>query len=277
MKNFAGISIACLFLMALGFKSDAQDRIFTYTYQSTVLNQGQKELEIWNTFHFNRKDFYRAIRHRMEFEVGLGGNLQTSFYLNLSNTAQYNPQSGEIDNSRAELGFSNEWKYKLLDPVADPIGMALYAEWGLLPDETELEIKLILDKKVGRTLHAFNAVIEPEWEATYENGERETEYETNFEFDYGFSYNVNPNWNLGLELRDHNVYTSETENGEKIGWEFSALFGGPVMSYSANKFWVNVSVMPQIAGLHHHESDERGLILDEHEKLETRLIFSYAF
>ena len=27
----------------------AQDRLFTYTYQSSVLNKGQRELESWNT------------------------------------------------------------------------------------------------------------------------------------------------------------------------------------------------------------------------------------
>jgi hypothetical protein len=40
-----------IFLLALANVTIiyGQDRLFTYTYQSTVLNKGQKEIEIWNT------------------------------------------------------------------------------------------------------------------------------------------------------------------------------------------------------------------------------------
>jgi hypothetical protein len=62
----------------------AQDRLFTYTYQSTLLNNGQRELEVWNTLRAGRQDYYARIDNRTEFEIGLGKNLQTAFYLNLT-------------------------------------------------------------------------------------------------------------------------------------------------------------------------------------------------
>jgi len=37
--------ILLFLLMVLG--TQAQDRIFNYVYQSTVLNKGQKEIEVW--------------------------------------------------------------------------------------------------------------------------------------------------------------------------------------------------------------------------------------
>ena len=61
-------------------KAEAQDRVFTYTYQSNVLNYGQKELEVWTTFGTARKDYYRGLDHSLEFEMGLGGNLQQERY-----------------------------------------------------------------------------------------------------------------------------------------------------------------------------------------------------
>ncbi len=76
-----------LFVFALlwgALTTNAQDRLFTYTYQSTVLNKGQKELEIWNTLRTGRSDFYSRLDNRSEFEVGLGKNFQTAFYLNLT-------------------------------------------------------------------------------------------------------------------------------------------------------------------------------------------------
>ena len=134
---------------------NCQDRLFTYTYQSSVLGKGQREIEVWNTVHWGREDFYRAFKHRIEFELGLGSRLQTAFYLNLKSTAM---QIKEINNSfitsETDFSFSNEWKYKLSDPVANKIGSALYGELTVSKDEIEIEAKIILDKKSGRFTQA---------------------------------------------------------------------------------------------------------------------------
>ena len=97
--------------------------------------------------------------------------------------------------------------------------------------------------------------------------EVETENEWKFEVDYGITYAVAKGWYAGLELRNHN----EVVGGK---WEHSALFGGPTISYARDNFWVNLTVLPQLKGL--KGATRNGLVLDEHEKLETRLIFSYA-
>ncbi|MEO8167225.1 MAG: hypothetical protein ABI623_03200, partial [bacterium] len=186
----------------------ANERLFTYTYQSNVLAKGQREIEIWNTFHWQRDEFYRSFRHRIEYEVGFGGNLQTAFYLKLTNTTslQGNGPAAALENE-FEFGFSNEWKYQMSDPVADAFGSAIYAEIGVASNEFELEGKLILDKHAGNALHAFNAAIEPEWKTIVENGTTATELELKWEFNYGFSYAINEHWKLGLELRNDNEYT----------------------------------------------------------------------
>ena len=72
-----------LFISILYF-ANGQDRIFTYTYQTNVLHSGQREIEVWNTLETGREDYYQRLRSRVEYELGLGGNLQTAFYLNLS-------------------------------------------------------------------------------------------------------------------------------------------------------------------------------------------------
>src|SRR5687768_11304036 len=134
--NNAKITTIFLFFSCLHL-TQAQDRIFTYTYQSTVLNKGQREIEIWNTLESGKDDYYRRLRHRIEYELGLGGNVQTAFYLNLDQRL----------NGNVGLGFSNEWKWKLFDPVANPVGLALYGELTLKPHETEVEGKILLDKQ----------------------------------------------------------------------------------------------------------------------------------
>ena len=260
-----------LFIAILGFlNANAQDRVFTYTYQSGVLNQGQKEIEIWTTLAAGRDHFYRDISHRMEYEVGLGSKLQTSFYLNYGYGTGVVEQNGvQTLNNTTEYSFSNEWKLKLTDPVANTLGSALYFEYALAPSATELEGKIILDKQTGKFVHAFNLVGEYELSKAFvPNGtklEIQNEHEWNVELNYGLAYHIKNRMYLGLEAFNQN-HIAESK------WENSVLLLGPCFSWSTNGFWVNLTCMPQIANL-----KGGGLELNEHERIQTRLIFSYAF
>ncbi|NEW81652.1 MAG: hypothetical protein GZ094_04725 [Mariniphaga sp.] len=260
-----------LLIAIMGFvKVNAQDRVFNYTYQSGVLNKGQKEIEIWSTLASGRDNFYRSIKHRMEYEVGLGGKLQTSFYLNYRYSKSIVEENGiQSLKNDVDYSFSNEWKLKLSDPVANRIGSALYFEYTLAPGETEIEGKIILDKQIGNFTHAFNLVGEYEFEKEFKpDGTRiktENERELKVELNYGLSYRIKNNLSVGVEAMNQNQIAESK-------WENSVLTLGPCISYSTNGFWVNLTVMPQIANL-----KGGGLELNEHERLQTRLIFSYVF
>jgi len=248
----------------------AQDRVFNYTYQSSVLNKGEKELEVWTTILQGKKDYYREIQNRVEYEVGLGSNLQTSFYLNSKQKAGFDNITGEIVMNPTEISISNEWKYKFSDPVANRVGFAGYAEFTVATDELEIELKAILDKKIGRTTHALNFTFEPEWETTTRDGKVVTATALKYDFNYGFAFEINKNWNLGAEIINRNVYIKDDN------FTHSALFAGPTVAFNTDKFWVNLSVSPQIAGLKNPPT-MTGLNLDEFTKMDMRLVFSYSF
>ncbi|HMV26539.1 MAG TPA: hypothetical protein PKA26_06630, partial [bacterium] len=185
MKTF----FLTLFLTWCGFNTlTAQDRIFNYTYQSNVLNAGQREVEPWVTFKWGREKFYRAFENRIEYELGFAKNLQMAFYINAKTSAAQTNDS-TIENA-TELSFSNEWKYKVFDAVADPVGFALYGEYGIGRNEIEIEGKLIFDKRIGNSILALNLVGELEFEKEAEHGEIENEKETVYELDLGYSYRV---------------------------------------------------------------------------------------
>lgn len=256
------------FLMAIG--AVAQDRVFTYTYQSNVLNKGQKELEVWSTLGTGRQDYYRGLTHSLEFEIGLGGKLQTAFYLNYGYNKGIASENGtEVLSSTNSYSFSNEWKLKLSDPVANRLGTAFYLEYKLAPDAFDLEGKLILDKQSGRFTNAINLVGELGWEKKFSpEGNRittQTEKELNLELNYGFSYKINENWFAGVELMNENVLAE----GEL---QKSLLKAGPCISYSGQGFWLNFTVMPQLTDL---KTGSRSIVYDD--GLQARLIFSYAF
>jgi hypothetical protein len=260
-----------LIIAFLGFvRANAQDRVFTYTYQSGVLNKGQKELEIWTTLANGRDNYYRGFDHRMEFEIGLGGKLQTAFYLNYGYSKGVIEENGiQTLTSNTDYSFSNEWKLKLSDPVANRIGSAIYFEYTLAPTETELEGKIILDKQTGNFVNAFNIVgeygIGKNFIANGTKLEMENEKELIIELNYGISYKIKDALNIGLEIFNQNLVNESN-------WENSVLSLGPCFSYSINGLWINLTFMPQIVNL-----KGGGLELTEHERLQTRLIFSYEF
>ncbi len=253
-----------LVLVFTALPAFANDRHFTHTYESGVLPEGGRELEVWTTPRLGRDDYYARFDQRLEFEVGLTNRLQTAFYLNFTSVSQNTPDGRA--NSFSFGGVSSEWKYKLTDPVADAIGFALYGEVTGSTDELELEAKLIFDKAIGRALFAANIVGEYELEF----GFNDTKKELKLEIDLAAAYFLTEHLALGLELRSVN----EFENAEEF--EDSALFAGPVIAYATKGWWMALSVLPKLPALKKGSADAgRTLILSHQEKVVARLLFSF--
>src|SRR5262245_60837024 len=157
-------------------------------------------------------------------------------------------------------GLSSEWKYKILDPTADPVGLLLYGEVTTSFHELELEEKLVLGKNLDRFILAFNANLEQEWEFE----EDETEKELALEFTAGAAYRITDRFAAGVELREKNVFP------DMESLDHAAFFAGPVLHYSAEKWWITFTILPQIVAL--EGTTEDSLNLDEFERAEFRLL-----
>lgn len=256
-----------LFFLAF-FSIHAQDRLFTYTYQSSVLNKGQREIEVWNTLRTGRNNYFARLDNRTEFEIGLGKNIQTAFYLNLTTKTKTVDNLGvkSFDNEN-EISFSNEWKYKILDPVANPFGLALYGEYGIGTSEYELEGKVIVDKKLEKFTLAGNGVYELEIVPSYDANALKWESEHKAELYASVAYEIKTGLNLTVESAFKNVF----EEGELL---HSALYAGIGISYVHDNFLLNFTVLPQIASFKGQTNST--LNLKEFEKVQCRLLFSYV-
>jgi hypothetical protein len=243
--------------------ASANERHLTYTYESNVLPQGAKELEVWTTTRLGRHGYFAQFDHRLEFEVGLTNKLQTSFYLNMS--SQTATEMGVRNTAVAFQGVSSEWKYKFTDSVADAVGFAGYGELSFGTNFYEIEGKLIFDKIIGRTLLAANIVAAFEKDLSVKGSEPELE----LELDLGAAYFVTQHLALGLEARNHN----ELEEAEE--WEHSAVYLGPVLAYATESWWVALSVMPQLPAIKKPSGETDSRVLDGGEKLTARLLFSF--
>jgi hypothetical protein len=264
-------TILMLIFILTGLIAKSQDRVFARTYQSNVLGKNNKDLEIWNTYSFGRDYFYTKLQQRFEFEIGLSNKLQTSVYINREQVSR-----GIIAATSNSNSFSSEWKYKLSDPVANKVGFALYGELTASTDEIEIEGKLIFDKKINRSLLAFNIVCENEMEFESEQNEfgpDEVELESEevkLEFDLGYMYSLNKGFGIGMELKNDNIF----EEGK---WMNSPLFLGPTLSYGGDRWWIIFNALPQMVNLKKEKGITESLELNDHEKFDFRLLFAYNF
>ncbi|MBA2480094.1 MAG: hypothetical protein H0V44_05480 [Planctomycetes bacterium] len=271
-------------LTALATAAGASERLFTYTYESAVLAPGDRELELWTTYRHGRRYYYRRVDERAEFEVGVTERLQTAFYLNFSSKTQaaldasgnptYDPTTGEaiLEHESGVEGVSWEWKYKISDAVADAFGSAAYIEFSLGAEEYEVELKGILDKKIGDDLVAFNLSYEAEW--AFEPGFNRPEHF--IEADLGWSHRLGGGLAAGLEVRSVSEY--EYDRGES-SYELahSALFAGPVVHYTSPSFWATLTVLPQVHAFQSEVANDDRLELEARERIEARLLFGTKF
>lgn len=250
----------------------ADERFFTYVYESDVLPKGAWEFEQWITY---RKGFPEGDRNfsqhiwdfREEIEYGITEKFTAALYLNLRQEQIVARQEGLEDDSEFSFkGISAEFKYQLLNPNKQPVGLALYFEPTYNGNEQELEYKVLLSKNLGdHWVLAANATYEQEWE--HEEGE--TEKESVLEFTAGAAYRLTPNWSLGLEGRYHSVYEGiGLDEHLGTGW-----FVGPNVHYGSSKWWATFTVLPQVAG----NPSDGGINRTEHQTFETRLIFGINF
>jgi hypothetical protein len=251
--------MAIVMLAGVVGSARASERHFGYSYESPVLKEGARELETYTTYQFGRDLFYSALQERVEFEVGLGEDVQTSFYLNFKQTME-DTGSG-ITNDFLADGISNEWKLKLADSVADPVGIGLYAELGFAPDAFELETKLIIDKKSDNWLWAVNVMVEPEISFV-----ANTPTVWNLEPSLGIGYFLSEHFLLGVEALSENIY-----DGDPLMNVQSTLSVGPVISYTARNWWMTLTALPQVANFNAVTLD-----LTQSQRWQIRLATSFS-
>jgi hypothetical protein len=240
----------------------ANEHHFAFTYESSTLPAGTGEIEPWTTFRAGRQSHFVEFDNRLEFEGGITDRLQTSLYFNFGGVSL--GDGADRTDTFLFQGISSEWKYRVLDSVADAIGLAFYGELGASPSEAELELKLILDKRIGPWLFALNLVLEPELEFSGAG----TGLDFHADLDVGAAYFITPQLSLGLELRNQNTVSDHE------GFEYSVLYAGPTLSFSTRRWWMTVSATPQLPAFYGATpTDVRNFT--DHEVINARALLGF--
>ena len=258
----------CIAFSFWGLALQAQDRYFARTYTANVLTKGGIDLELWHTSRFGHgNEFFHAMDQRMELEVGLGKKLQTAFYFNHFQVSS-SDSAGNIIH-KTETGFSNEWKCQINKPEKKT-NVALYGELGVKGDEIEFESKLIFDRTFGKNLVAFNLVYEMEYELIRQNNKTKLELaQTPIELDLAFMHFFKPQLGIGLETIDHNdIVKGKISN--------SLLYAGPTFTFRESKWFVIANFLPQLFNLHKTSFSPLKRDLENHEKVEARILLGVS-
>lgn len=263
--KFKGVLLYFFVIVLFASIASADERLFTYSYESSVLPEGAIELEQWVTNQSGKEDGdYSEWNLRTEFEFGITEAYMTALYLNLDSVRSEGVTGVEDEDGADFNGISWENVYQLSNPKLDPIGSALYGEVSTDGLDTELEWKLLLSKEFSNNIvAAFNAVYEMEWEK--EDGE--TEEEAGLEFTAGLAYKLSPKWAAGIEVRNKSAYPGGLDLKTQ---EYQTWSVGPNIHYGNPKWWFTFTVLPQVWGNGDGAQSDRNLVHEE--SIEFRLI-----
>ncbi|MHB8877714.1 MAG: DUF6662 family protein [Myxococcaceae bacterium] len=233
--------------------SQAQGRRLTHGLQSPALAQGDRELALWVSPRIGRKDHYVRLDNRIEVGLGLTPRLLTGLFFNFTME-----QAGVARIDAPGGSLANEWRYRLLDPVAGPVGLSLAAKATLSPVASGLEATVIVDKHLENLLLAFNA-------SAGNAGAQAFLTQT-----VGVSYLLTPELALGFEVFDEMVFAKD---GLRAG-----IYAGPVVSYTGKRWWLAFTFSPQVASIKPSYAADRPERVDliENERFTGRLIMGFA-
>jgi hypothetical protein len=255
MMTIARRSLLCIMTLVIlsPVATFAGSRRFTYVYEVTTSPPGDVEIENWVTWKTRKPDDhgFDQVEFRHELEWGITDKLQAAIYL-----ADWNYHRG---NSAAERGFTYsgsalELIYNFTNPVADPIGLAVYQEFQIGYRRFESESKLLAQKNFWKFVVAYNATLEAEWE-----GENLAERQGEFQQSLGVSYETSPHLLFGFECLHEVAFPNWSEA------ESAKFFAGPNVSVRAGKYWGTLTALAQLT----RAGDE--------PDLQLRAIFGFSF
>lgn len=245
---------------------------FGWIYTTDVHPVGTREFEQHiDVQRTQSQGSYSNTLLRSELEFGITPKYQTSFYVNsrLINAFR-NGSDGSTGGPNTDIpaGFDSmsryrmnriesvSWEniYQVLNPLVDPIGLALYFEptWG--PRNKELEVKLLLQKNFldDRLITAANL----DFASEKNNRGSDVERASEINFQVGASYRFVNKWSAGLELRNHREFAG-------YRWQIpqhSAWFLGPNVHYATKDWWMTVAWRHQLRAAKGFTDDQQSVI-----------------
>jgi hypothetical protein len=211
----------------------ANPRPLPFTYQSETLPKGAVEVEQFVDFVPTRVNGdtmaapFLATQFQTEFEVGLTDRLELGLYVSF----EPQPDNATMDVPVLESGngAKQRLRYRLADPEAWPVDVALYGEVAENEREIELEGKIILQRRVGRVRFITNLWAEREF---YFAGRREWVLNPTL----GVTAELSPRYHLGAESWMRAEY-QDGQTGPRGFNQGPHVYVGPAFMMNFGRLW----------------------------------------
>ena len=299
-------------VLAIPSVAHADESLWVYTKGAETLPKGETEVKVGFISKRGKADS-DYVFNDVRFEVERGVTDRLTVYAEVAvfdhDYSTTNPDLQPFFDTQGGAGgrfkktqiggIDAGFKYNILSPYKDPIGMAVSVEWdhrfkyrldGGPINQDAVEVQLHLQKNFlnDQLVVAFSPKIE--WEDRKSPGVIEKEIA--LDITAGVSYRVAPKLYVGGEFRHQSDYLSPFNtdttspdfgydpnlNPTKFPFKFGSQYQngnyiGPTVHYADKKFWVTAGVLWQISGGGKFAFNRDGKNVDEHEKVHAGLTF----
>lgn len=216
-----------LLVVLLSLPAVAAPRDFAFTWTSQTSAAGQSSLEAWFTPRFVRTEDFFQLDTRMAWVHGVSRTLESQLSLDLDFARTDTSQS--VDPKVSSLWRWTTWREGTVFAAGGLGRLSL----GL--DQFEAEARLFVDLHLERVVLALNvsAARGLFW------GGREG-VDTRLEENVAAKYAISSSAAFGFELRAKSSWQQREYQG-------SALYVGPTLSFTHQKFWVTMGGFAQVA------------------------------
>jgi hypothetical protein len=250
-----------------GAEAQANPRPLPFTYQSETLPAGSAELEQFVDFVPLRAQDplngdsipFLSTQFTTEFEIGITDRLELGLYVT------YVPRPSDefafVPTMPSGNGAKQRLRYRLADPGAWPIDVALYGEIAENEREIELEAKIILQRRFGRVRLITNLWAEEEF---YFSGKKELILNPTL----GVTAELSPRYHVGAE-----GWVRVEDFGES--GEFNAgphAYMGPTFMANFGRLWWSTGAYVRLT-----ELDRSAMLGDQFGRFWVRTIIGLGF
>jgi hypothetical protein len=231
----------------------ADEQFFAFTKGAETLPHGRFEVYQFATLRTGKDSGnYYGYDFETEIEYGITDRWQASASVE-THYFDYHGVEGLDDRNQFDFGGGDlSTKYALLSPFKDPLGLAFRFESGFLIhddvgglDENEFYLKpeLDLQKNFLDDTLICDLDLGVEW-AWGKKPAEEYPRELSLEAKTGVAYRFLPNWFIGAEATVRSEYPLFNFDH----FEHAALYIGPSLHYSSQRWWATVSYLHQAWG-----------------------------
>ncbi len=205
----------------------AAPREFPLTWTSQTAAAGENQLEAWLTPRIARTDDFLRLDTRLVWATGVTRNVESQLSLDLD--FQRTDKAESLDPKVTSLWRWTTWR------TGAPFAVGGVGRVSLGRDQLEVEARLLADLHVDRLVIALNV-----------SGSRavfwsdRTGVDTRLEESLATKFLVSANASFGLELWAKSSW-------ERRVYQGSAIYAGPVLTWTHPVFWVSLGAYAQVA------------------------------